>query len=102
MAKQKKIKKTEMIHLRVSEEEKRNIQVRAARVGMSVSSFLLLDAQNKDIVAMENAQTAINELYKIHLLLDKYEAYTDIPVQKVRDELTMLVGNCILESKEEK
>ena len=65
--------KTEIINLRVTEEEKKLIQKNAKNFEMNVSTYILQLVKNPHIVILQDGQKLAEELFKFNKNVEKYE-----------------------------
>ena len=76
--------KNRRIHLRVSQQQKFQIQGNATALGLSVSQYLLKMAMDGRIVSV-NSQSLAKELYALNCKLNELERYPAIRAQELRD-----------------
>lgn len=65
--------KTEIINLRVTEDEKKLIQKNAKNFEMNVSNYILQLAKNPQIVILQDGKKLAEELFKFNQNVEKYE-----------------------------
>lgn len=77
--------KNDIINLRISTEEKEQIQREAEILGMSLSAYLLYRCKHKQVVVIEGGKELAQEIYTLNQLLKKYEEYPLVPIQEIRN-----------------
>lgn len=91
--------KNERIHLRVSQQQKSQIQCNAHALGLSLTNYILQMAMEGRIVSV-NSQSLAKELYALNCKLNELERYPAIRVQELRDVVSSGIAriNALLES----
>lgn len=93
--------KNERIHLRVSQQQKFQIQCNANALGLSLTNYILKMTMDGRIVSV-NSQSLAKELYALNCKLNELERYPAIRVQELRDVVSSGIAriNELLESGE--
>lgn len=91
--------KDERIHLRVSQQQKSQIQYNANALGLSLTNYILKMSIEGRIVSV-NSQSLAKELYSLNCKLSELERYPAIRVQELRDVVSFGIAhiNELLES----
>ena len=77
--------KQKNINLRVTEEQKNYIKMKAANLGMSVSQYLLELADKGQIHVIEGGHELVELIYELNSKLSRMEKYPAILVQDLND-----------------
>lgn len=87
------------IHLRISQQQKSQIQYNANALGLSLTNYILKMATDGRIVSV-NSQSLAKELYALNCKLNELERYPAIRVQELRDVVSSGIAriNELLES----
>ena len=91
MKKAKKESKTNLITIRVSENEKQNISQKAKEQNLSISQFLLNAAKNQQVVINPKGKEIAEMLYIVHEELNNKEFYPYCKMQDLQDKITKRV-----------
>lgn len=100
----KKQIKNSILNIRVSEEQKEKIKLKADSLNMSLSKFILETLENGSINIIEGGQELAEAIYDLNKTLNKFEKCPTVYEREIRDVVTNAVGRItrIIESKGEK
>lgn len=79
--------KQKNIHLRVTEDQKNYIKMKASHLGMSVSQYLLELADKGQINVIEGGKELVEMLYEVNNTLSQMEKYPDGLVQGLNNAI---------------
>lgn len=86
-----KTKKDTIIQIRISAEQKEQIQQEAKELGMSVSAYILYLCEHKQIVVIQKGKELAEQVYRLNQILGMYEGNPMIPVLEIRDTVSQSI-----------
>ena len=93
MQHKKRESKSEIINIRVQPSQKEKICRDAKELGMSASKYLIHLANHKKVVIIEDGKILAKEIYELNKKLNRYESYSRIPVDEIRDIISTTLMN---------
>ena len=86
-------KKTEIINLRISKEDKEIIKKRAGFFGMSMSQYILYVSKNPQINILAGGKELANYFYDLNVTLNKLYPLMPVSVRRIHHEISKAVQN---------
>lgn len=88
-----KSKKSDIINLRVSAEDKQSIQQKAFSLGMTLSQYMLHCAMHEQINVVEGGREIAKRLYDTYEMLNKIECLKKIDVPSERNNIHVEIAH---------
>lgn len=96
----KKSRKTDIINLRVSPEEKQKFSADAKNLGLNLSEYVLHLLRHGEIRKIEGGTELAREVHHLNCKLNDFEKYPFVPVQELRDAVSNGIRNIMDSAKQ--
>ena len=80
--------KNDLLHIRISEQEKQKYIQEANEINMNLSQYVLYLLRHKQVTPIEGGAELARELYQLNQNLNRIGQYLDVPTQELRDVVT--------------